>query len=174
MRFSPNKIIKKQYDKMRRYRLFLLAFAATIFSIKMAAQFYTLRSEVAHVQVRPVKHTVTKQKKASVGAKQPDVTFQTGHGLEITIGKDIPLFVNVKDSLLFSLISQRMNVCLPLDFLKPGTKYRATIYADGPDADWKTNPTSYTISEREVSSADTLEVAMAPGGGQAVSFMPAI
>ena len=33
---------------------------------------------------------------------------------------------------------------------------------------------SYTISEREVSSADTLEVAMAPGGGQAVSFMPAI
>lgn len=63
---------------------------------------------------------------------------------------------------------------LPLDFLKPGTKYRATIYADGPDADWKTNPTSYTISEREVSSADTLEVAMAPGGGQAVSFMPAI
>lgn len=63
---------------------------------------------------------------------------------------------------------------MPLDFLKPGTKYRATIYADGPDADWKTNPTSYTISEREVSSADTLEVAMAPGGGQAVSFMPAM
>ena len=50
----------------------------------------------------------------------------------------------------------------------------ATIYADGPDADWKTNPTSYTISEREVSAADTLEVAMAPGGGQAVSFMPAM
>ena len=64
--------------------------------------------------------------------------------------------------------------CRCLDFLKPGTKYRATIYADGPDADWKTNPTSYTISEREVSAADTLEVAMAPGGGQAVSFMPAM
>ena len=69
---------------------------------------------------------------------------------------------------------QPRTLSLPLDFLKPGTKYRATIYADGPDADWKTNPTSYTISEREVSSADTLEVAMAPGGGQAVSFMPAI
>ena len=141
MRFSPNKIIKKQYDKMRRYRLFLLAFAATIFSIKMAAQFYTLRSEVAHVQVRPVKHTVTKQKKASVGAKQPDVTFQTGHGLEITIGKDIPLFVNVKDSLLFSLISQRMNVCLPLDFLKINSAFgyrkdpvsRCTAFHDGID-----------------------------------------
>lgn len=69
---------------------------------------------------------------------------------------------------------QPRTLSLPLDFLKPGMKYRATIYADGPDADWKTNPTSYTISEREVSSADTLEVAMAPGGGQAVSFMPAI
>lgn len=69
---------------------------------------------------------------------------------------------------------QPRTLSLPLDFLKPGTKYRATIYADGPDADWKTNPTSYTISEREVSAADTLEVAMAPGGGQAVSFMPAI
>lgn len=69
---------------------------------------------------------------------------------------------------------QPRTLSLPLDFLKPGTKYRATIYADGPDADWKTNPTSYTISEREVSAADTLEVAMAPGGGQAVSFMPAM
>ena len=69
---------------------------------------------------------------------------------------------------------QPRTLSLPLDFLKPGTKYRATIYADGPNADWKTNPTSYTISEREVSSADTLEVAMAPGGGQAVSFMPAM
>lgn len=69
---------------------------------------------------------------------------------------------------------QPRTLSLPLDFLKPGTKYRATIYADGLDADWKTNPTSYTISEREVSSADTLEVAMAPGGGQAVSFMPAM
>lgn len=69
---------------------------------------------------------------------------------------------------------QPRTLSLPLDVLKPGTKYRAMIYADGPDADWKTNPTSYTISEREVSSADTLEVAMAPGGGQAVSFMPAM
>ena len=61
---------------------------------------------------------------------------------------------------------------LPLDFLEQGTTYRATIYADGPDADWKSNPTSYAITERDVTAADTLEVAMAPGGGQAVTFMP--
>lgn len=61
---------------------------------------------------------------------------------------------------------------LPLDFLDDATVYRATIYADGPGADWKSNPTSYAISEREVTSADVLTVAMAPGGGQAVVFQP--
>lgn len=103
---------------MRRYRLFLLVFVTTIFSMKMAAQFYTLRPETAHTQIKLVKQIVTRQKADSINTKRPDVTFQTGRGLEITIEKDVPLFVNVKDSLLFNLISQRMNVCLPLDFLK--------------------------------------------------------
>lgn len=67
---------------------------------------------------------------------------------------------------------QPRTLTLPLDFLKSGTKYRAVVYADGPDAHWETNPTSYTISEREVTAADTLEVVMAAGGGQAVTFMP--
>ncbi|MDE6179918.1 MAG: glycoside hydrolase family 97 C-terminal domain-containing protein, partial [Phocaeicola sp.] len=48
------------------------------------------------------------------------------------------------------------------------------IYADGEDADWKTNPTSYQIMGKEVTAADTLSVTMAKGGGQAVSFMPAV
>lgn len=62
---------------------------------------------------------------------------------------------------------------VPLDFLESGKEYRAVIYADGPDADWKTNPCSYTISEMTVSSDDVLEVKMASGGGQAVVFFPA-
>ena len=48
----------------------------------------------------------------------------------------------------------------------------AVIYADGEDADWKTNPTSYQIKDKEVTAADTLSVVMAKGGGQAVSFIP--
>lgn len=58
-----------------------------------------------------------------------------------------------------------------MDFLEKDKKYHAVIYADGEDADWKTNPTSYQISEKEVTAADTLSVGMAKGGGQAVSFM---
>ena len=61
---------------------------------------------------------------------------------------------------------------MKLDFLKPGVAYDAAIYADAPDADWVTNPKAYTIDHRTVTADDTLEVRMAAGGGQAVSFIP--
>ncbi len=63
-------------------------------------------------------------------------------------------------------------VIVKLDFLEKGKRYKAVIYADGKDADWKTNPTSYQINERIVTANDSLSVVMAKGGGQAVSFMP--
>ena len=62
---------------------------------------------------------------------------------------------------------------IPLDFLESGRIYDATIYADGEDADWRDNPTSYRIDRRQVTAADTLTVVMARGGGQAVTFIPA-
>jgi alpha-glucosidase len=61
---------------------------------------------------------------------------------------------------------------IPLTFLEEGKKYQAKIYADGEDADWETNPTSYRIEEKTVTNADVLTVVMAKGGGQAVSFLP--
>ncbi|MEG1401273.1 glycoside hydrolase family 97 protein [Bacteroides sp.] len=63
-------------------------------------------------------------------------------------------------------------VIIKLDFLEKGKRYKAVIYADGKDADWKTNPTSYQIKERMVTANDSLSIVMAKGGGQAVSFMP--
>ena len=62
----------------------------------------------------------------------------------------------------------------PLSFLKPGVTYTATIYADAPDTDWLTNPYAYAIETKEVTSADTLTVTLAPGGGQAISFIPVL
>ena len=59
-----------------------------------------------------------------------------------------------------------------LDFLKPGVSYDAAIYADAPDTDLDTNPAAYVINHRTVTADDTLEVVMAGGGGQAVSFIP--
>ena len=68
---------------------------------------------------------------------------------------------------------QARTLDVPLSFLTPGTKYVADIYADGPGADWRTNPFPVAITHRPVSSATRLKIAMAPGGGQAVRIHPA-
>jgi alpha-glucosidase len=60
----------------------------------------------------------------------------------------------------------------PLTFLDPGRRYRAEIYRDAPDAHWKTNREAIVIEQREVTAADTLDLRLAPGGGQAVRFVP--
>ncbi|MBO8482786.1 MAG: glycoside hydrolase family 97 protein [Bacteroidetes bacterium] len=60
-----------------------------------------------------------------------------------------------------------------LDFLTPGQKYIATIYADAPDADYRTNPEVYEISSKKVTSKTDLKMKMARGGGFAISIVPA-
>jgi alpha-glucosidase len=60
----------------------------------------------------------------------------------------------------------------PLAFLDPGRRYRAEIYADGPGANHTDNRTAIDISSREVTSADVLTLRLAPGGGQAIRFVP--
>lgn len=59
---------------------------------------------------------------------------------------------------------------IPLDFLEPGKKYEAEIYADGINADKVGS--DYTRTKREVSSNDSLTADMAPGGGYVVKFTP--
>ncbi len=59
-----------------------------------------------------------------------------------------------------------------LSFLDKGKKYVATIYADAPDADWKTNPEAYVIKKMAVTNATHLTLKLAPGGGAAVSIIP--
>ncbi len=60
---------------------------------------------------------------------------------------------------------------VPLSFLTPGRKYRAQIYRDGPNAHYRTNGKDIVIEERTVTSADTLSLKLAPGGGQAIRFV---
>lgn len=93
------------------------------FSSDMSAQFFTLRPQIIKRQTKAVKQRVMPQQEDTIKVRPMDISFQTGNGMEVSIEKDVPLFVNVKDSLLFGLISQRMNVCLPLDFLKLTSAY---------------------------------------------------
>jgi alpha-glucosidase len=60
---------------------------------------------------------------------------------------------------------------VPLSFLTPGRKYRAQVYRDGPNADYRTNGKDIVIEERQVTSADTLSLRLAAGGGQAIRFV---
>ena len=62
---------------------------------------------------------------------------------------------------------------IPLTFLTPGRRYVAEIYADGPGANWLTNPLPVSITRRPVTSLTRLRMALAPGGGQAIRIRPA-
>lgn len=60
---------------------------------------------------------------------------------------------------------------IALDFLTPGRRYEAQIYADGPEADYRTERRfDIAISKRVVTSGDRLTLVLAPGGGQAIRF----
>ena len=62
---------------------------------------------------------------------------------------------------------------LNFDFLDKDTRYVATLYADGKDADYATNPDSYKITTGIVTSKSSIKVKMARGGGFAISIRPA-
>ena len=62
---------------------------------------------------------------------------------------------------------------VPLSFLPGGQSWIAEIYADGPKANWVTNPLPVTISKHTVTSASTLRVVLAAGGGQAIRIRSA-
>jgi hypothetical protein len=57
-----------------------------------------------------------------------------------------------------------------LDFLDNGKQYVATIYADAKDADWDKNPMAYEIKNYLVDNKTALKLALANGGGAAVSL----
>lgn len=60
-----------------------------------------------------------------------------------------------------------------LDFLTSGKQYVATLYADGKDADYKENPTSYQIKKGIVTNKTKISVWEARSGGFALSLIEA-
>lgn len=65
------------------------------------------------------------------------------------------------------------NSTLRLDFLDKGKTYVATVYADAPDADYKTNPQAYTITKGLVTAKSILKLHSVAGGGYAISIVEA-
>ena len=62
---------------------------------------------------------------------------------------------------------------LSLDFLDPRRRYRAEIYRDGDNADYRDAQHRFDLVTEQVTvkSTDTLPLRLAPGGGQAIRFV---
>jgi hypothetical protein len=60
-----------------------------------------------------------------------------------------------------------------LDFLPAGSNYVATIYQDGEGAHWDENPSAFLIERFLVDQSTILQLNLAPGGGTAVTLVPA-
>lgn len=58
---------------------------------------------------------------------------------------------------------------IDFSFLPKNQKYEAIIYADGKEADYKTNPKSYVITKKNVNNKTILKQKLASSGGVAIS-----
>ena len=67
---------------------------------------------------------------------------------------------------------QATEIEVPLSFLDEDKRYVATIYRDGDEADWKSNPYDYVIERRSLTGKQSLGLRLAPGGGAAIRLQP--
>lgn len=80
---------------------------------------------------------------------------------------------NEKDWYLGAITNdQAREMKVTLSFLDKGITYTAEIYADGPGADYKTNPYPVAMSTQTVDSTTVMNLKLASGGGVAVKFSP--
>ena len=68
---------------------------------------------------------------------------------------------------------QARAVNIPLIYLTPKRSYVATLYTDAANAHWENNPMAYQIQNFLVNDRTILKIALASGGGVAISLRPA-
>ena len=125
---------------MNKRTVFLAFLTLKISVLPVLAQFYTISADTAHLS-----HSsgLSEEQMMEEMASEPaeEELFSPTSGLKVSIEKDVPVFVTVKDSIMAGLLHDRLNVCLPLDFLKVNSKYgyrqdpvlKCTKFHDGID-----------------------------------------
>lgn len=127
-------------------RLYFLCFLTLKSALlPLYAQFYTISADTAKVSdTSSLDENIREKVEIDHGEESEDDDeqfFLAARGHEVEIERDIPVFVNVKDSIMKELLHDRLNVCLPLDFLKVNSNYgyrtdpifRCTRFHDGID-----------------------------------------
>lgn len=90
--------------------------------LPLPAQFYTITVDtVSSQRIQPTEDSIPEDEDGKTVME--DELFSTGRGIEVNIERDIPVFVNVNDSMMSELLQDRLTVCLPLDFLKMSSRY---------------------------------------------------
>ena len=78
---------------------------------------------------------------------------------------------NSEDWYLGSITNKKTrSFSIPTNFLDLNKNYTATIYKDGEDANWDSNPYDLSIEQIPFSSDSVLNLKLAPGGGTAIRF----
>lgn len=57
-------------------------------------------------------------------------------------------------------------------FLEKNKKYKATIYRDAKNADYKTNPQAYVIEHKSITAKSVLKITTVPAGGFGIKITP--
>ena len=101
--------------------------------LPLSAQFFTITPDTARHSRRTVNIKEVSPKEDEPPMEKPksdernqgeeEVFSTSARGHEIAIERDVPVFVNVKDSMMKELLHDRLKVCLPLDFLKVNSNY---------------------------------------------------
>lgn len=125
--------MKNRNKRVIRWLVLVSLWAVTV--SKSEAQFHTIMAE------KPSNTRISADSQRMETPQKTAEIFLPAKGVTIAVEHDIPLFVNVKDSLLFGAISKRLGICLPLDFMRQtsafGTRQdpinRCTAFHDGID-----------------------------------------
>lgn len=101
-----------------------------------------------------------------------DADCDTSQALQGEVGQFVAIVRQAKGKFFLGATTNETprELSVPLSFLPQGKNFEATIYADGQDAHYQSNPLSYQILTKKVSSQDTLQIRLAAGGGQAIVF----
>lgn len=127
----------------RLYFLSILTFKSAL--LPLYAQFYTISADTARVSGMGSREETLREREGTGNGEgtvdDDDQIFWASRGYGVEIERDIPVFVNVRDSIMKELLHDRLNVCLPLDFLRVNSNYGyrtdpvygCTRYHDGID-----------------------------------------
>lgn len=131
---------------MNKNLLFFCFWIANFSLLPIQAQFYTITADTMHVQIDDGAESSMTLSQDIEGIEHNEdegefFAVTKGHDIEIGIEKDTPLLVSVRDSMMAELLEDRLNVCLPLDFMEINSNFgyrtdpifRCTRFHDGID-----------------------------------------